>query len=114
MRGGNATQALATLNTLRTQTVGGVAGLAPLTDPGTENARVDLLMRERAFWMFGTGHRLGDLRRLVRQYNRPLESVYPTGAYHKAGGRYGAMAVLPVSFDERNNPNFQGCTDLRP
>ncbi|HYW32235.1 MAG TPA: RagB/SusD family nutrient uptake outer membrane protein [Gemmatimonas sp.] len=114
LRAGNPTQMLSTLNALRTQAVGGVAGLAPLTDPGTENGRVDLVMRERAFWMFGTGHRLGDLRRLVRQYNRPIESVYPTGIFHKGGGTYGTMAVLPISFDERNNSNFTGCTDLRP
>ena len=114
LRAANPAQMLATLNLLRTQPVGGVAGLAPLADPGNENARVDLVMRERAFWMFGTGHRLGDLRRLVRQYNRPVESVYPTGVFHKGGGIYGTMAVIPVSFDERNNPNFKGCTDLRP
>ncbi len=114
LRAGNATQMLAILNTLRTQAVGGVAGLAPLTDPGTEADRVDLIMRERAFWMFGSGHRLGDLRRLARQYNRPIESVFPTGNYHKGGGRYGTMVVLPISFDERNNSQFKGCTDLRP
>jgi starch-binding outer membrane protein, SusD/RagB family len=114
LRAGSPAQMLTILNNLRTATVGGVTGLAPLTDPGTENGRVDLIMRERAFWMFGTGHRLGDLRRLVRQYNRPIESVYPTGAFHKGGGTYGTMAVLPVSFDERNNANFTGCTDLRP
>ena len=114
LRAGNATQMLSILNTLRTSTVGGIAGLLPLTDPGAESGRVDLIMRERAFWMFGTGHRLGDLRRLVRQYNRPVESVYPTGIFHKGGGAYGTMAVLPISFDERNNLNFTGCTDLRP
>ena len=114
LQAGSPSQMLSTLNLLRTQSVGGVAGLAPLADPGTLVSRVDLVMRERAFWMFGTGHRLGDLRRLVRQYNRPAESVYPTGLFHKGGGTYGTMVVLPVSFDERNNPNFKGCTDLNP
>lgn len=114
LRANNAPQMLSILNNLRTSAVGGVAGLAPLTDPGTLDARVNLLMRERAFWMFGTGHRLGDLRRLVRQYDRAIESVYPTGAFHKGGGNYGNVPVLPISFDERNNPNFTGCTDLRP
>ncbi|HEX6134868.1 MAG TPA: tetratricopeptide repeat protein, partial [Longimicrobiales bacterium] len=37
--------------------------LAPLQDPGSPAARVDLLFQERAFWLFLTGHRLGDLRR---------------------------------------------------
>jgi starch-binding outer membrane protein, SusD/RagB family len=42
---------LATLNALRTR----VTGLAPLADPGTPAARQDLLFRERALWLFGTG-----------------------------------------------------------
>src|SRR5688572_141722 len=45
--------------------------LSAVADPGSPAARIDLLFRERAFTMFGTSHRLGDLRRLVRQYARP-------------------------------------------
>jgi hypothetical protein len=93
---------LAPLNALRA----GVSGLTPLADPGTAAGRVDLLFRERAFWLFGTGHRLGDLRRLVRQYNRPAESVYPTGAYVK-GSEYGTDVTFPVPQSEENNPNYQ-------
>ena len=96
------------LNDLRANA--GVAGLAPLTDPGTPAARVDLIFRERAFWMFGTGHRLGDLRRLIRQYGRGAETVFPTGIFHK-GGNYGTDVNIPVPFDEENNPNFSGCTN---
>jgi len=102
------TQWLNILNTLRASA--GVAGLAPLSDPGTPATRVDLIFRERAFWMFGTGHRLGDLRRLIRQYGRGAETVFPTGAFHK-GGNYGTDVNIPVPFDEENNPNFQGCTN---
>lgn len=36
-----------------------------LEDPGSPDARVDLLFRERAFRLFATGHRRGDLRRLM-------------------------------------------------
>jgi hypothetical protein len=100
---------LATLNTLRAN--GGVSGLVALADPGNspnDSLRVDLMFRERAFWLFGTGHRLGDLRRLVRQYGRGAETVFPTGAYFK-GGVYGTDVNIPVPFDERNNPNFHGC-----
>ena len=77
--------------------------LPPLADPGTAAARVDLLFRERAFWMFGTGHRLGDLRRLIRQYNRAPETVFPTGTFFK-GGSYGTDVNFPISIDELNNP----------
>jgi hypothetical protein len=105
LRAGTVGAAFATLNGLRA-----TVGLGPLVDPGTEVARVNLLFRERAFWMWGTSHRLGDLRRLVRQYGRAQETVFPSGAYHK-GGSYGSDVNFPVSSDERNNPKFTGCID---
>jgi len=92
---------LTTLNDLRAT----VPGLDPLADPGTATARQDLLFRERAFWLFGRGHRFGDLRRLVRQYGRPADSVFPTGAWHK-GGFYGTDVTIPVPQAEENNPNI--------
>jgi hypothetical protein len=103
------------LNQARTE--GGVAGLpATLVDPGiagTDADRVSLIFRERAFWMFSTGHRVGDMRRLIRQYNRAAESVFPTGPWHK-GNNYGPMVNFPVPQAEANNPNVpaaQTCTD---
>ena len=81
------------------------AGLAPLTDPGTADTRLNLMFRERAFWMFSTGHRLGDLRRLIRQYGRAPESTFPSGAFFK-GGNYGSDLNYPISFDELNNPSI--------
>src|ERR1041384_4739446 len=42
------------------------ANLTALADPGSVAAREDRMYYERAFWMFSTGHRLGDMRRLVR------------------------------------------------
>lgn len=111
---GDAVGALATLNTLRLAPgnpgSGGVAGLTPLVDAGSANGRVDQLFKERAYWMWLTAHRLGDLRRLVRQYGRPPDSVFPTGAYVK-GGQYGVDVNLPVPADELNNPKFTGCLD---
>jgi hypothetical protein len=79
--------------------------LAPLVDPVTQTAREDLTFRERAFWMYLTGHRLGDLRRLIRQYGRGAETVFPTGAWHK-GGPYGTDVALLDSFQEANNSLF--------
>lgn len=90
---------LTTLNDLRA-----TVGLGPLPDPGNEIARQDLLFRERAFWFFGRGHRVGDLRRLVRQYGRSPETVFPVGAWHK-GGNYGTDVTLPIPQAEENNPN---------
>jgi hypothetical protein len=92
-------------------TVPAGATLAPLTDPGTADARRDLLFQERAFWLFLTGHRLGDLRRLVANYGLPANTVYPTGVYYKDDGSgsdvYGDDVVLPIDVDELNNPNYQ-------
>lgn len=76
--------------------------LAPLTDPGSLDAQIDLLFQERALWLWGTGHRLGDMRRLVANYGRSQADVYPAGAYHK-GGDHGSDVVFPVDFDEVNN-----------
>lgn len=101
---GGAGSALATLNTLRTT----VTGLAPLTDAGTDAARVNQLFRERAFWLFSRGHRTGDLRRLVRQYGRPANTVFPTGAWHKLEAQYGNDVTLPIPKAEQNNPNTPG------
>jgi hypothetical protein len=91
--------------------IGGMRGLAPLADPGTPAARVDLLFRERGFWLFLTGHRLGDLRRLVRVYGRDAESVFPKGLYWKGAIPYGQAVNLPLPRTETNNPNVKGCLD---
>ncbi len=87
--------------------------LGNLTDPGTLDGRVNAMFYERAFWMFSTGHRLGDLRRLIRQYGRSAATVFPNGIYIK-GGLYGDAIMLPIPFDEQNNPNFVQCTDRNP
>jgi len=87
--------------------------LTTLADPGADPAPVDLVFRERAFWMFGTGHRLGDMRRLLRQYGRAVNSVYPNGRWFK-GGNFGDAIQLPIPFDEQNNPNFVQCTNRAP
>jgi hypothetical protein len=86
----------------------------PMTSgaPTTQAAAVDLLFRERAYWLWLTGHRLGDLRRLVRQYGRSAESVFPTGDLPSPlVGTYGNGVNVTIPFDERNNPNFTGCLD---
>jgi len=90
-------------------------GLAPLADPGATlsgqaatDARVDLLFRERAFWLYLTAHREGDFRRLIRLYGRSPSQVYPTGGYSH-GVSYGTAIVLPIPDSEEQNPQFAGC-----
>lgn len=89
------------------------ASPAPLTTvPATAASKVDLLFQERAYNLFLTSHRLGDMRRLISQYGRGTETVFPTGAYFK-GGVYGTDVNFPVPFEEQNNPNFKGCLDRK-
>jgi hypothetical protein len=102
---------LGILNTLRQTAI--TPALPDLVDPGTATGREDLMFRERAFWLYATGHRLGDLRRLMRQYGRAEDAVFPTGLHFK-GDNYGDDVNIPVPFNERNNPNFTGCFDRNP
>jgi hypothetical protein len=93
------------------------AGIAPLpadsTTTATESSRVNTLFRERAFWLFATGHRQGDLRRLVRFYGRATASVFPTGPYQGGPATYG-QDVTYVPFGEQYNSNYGGCFDRNP
>jgi hypothetical protein len=119
-RAGNATQMMTILNQLRTDRppVGSVtpaAGSLPaLVDPVNDSLRVNLLFREKAFWTFSRGQRLGDLRRLIRQYGRAADgsTTFPVGTHYR-GGTYGADLNLPVTTDELNNPQFKGCLDRK-
>lgn len=111
---------LTTLNTLRARLTlpGGARALADTTDPGTSAARVDLLFRERAFWLYATGHRHGDLRRLVRQYGRNSATVFPSGPYApqflNAPPEYVPNVVFQVPNDNlgERNPHYKGCYDF--
>jgi hypothetical protein len=111
------------LNALRTNaatTYLQLAAMDTLTSDSTTAAspamQVDVMFRERAFWLFGTGTRLGDMRRLIRQYGRRQNTVFPVGPY--AGGtvqslpKYGTDVsfVLPtLSSGSTANPHYRGC-----
>jgi hypothetical protein len=101
---------LGILNTLRTSAI--TPAMAPLADPGNFDARVDLLFREKAFWNFLTSKRMPDLRRLVRQYGRTEDKVFPTGPY-KDGNRYGTDVNLELPITELPNANYKGCIDRK-
>ena len=73
--------------------------------PATQRAAEDLYFREKAFWQFSRGHRLGDMRRLIRQYGRTQDQVFPIGEHYR-GGNYGPDVNLPVPQAEENNPEL--------
>jgi hypothetical protein len=84
--------------------------MAPLAVPATQAAAIDLYFREKAFWTFSRGQRLGDLQRLIRQYGRTEDQVFPKGTFFK-GGQYESDVNFPVTIDELNNPNFKACAN---
>ncbi|PYO69474.1 MAG: hypothetical protein DMD69_02760 [Gemmatimonadetes bacterium] len=109
-----------TLNGLRSAPPSYFALATPLVALTTDSATaaggaVSLLFRERAYWLWITAHRLGDLRRLIRQYGRAADAVFPSGAYFKSQvPTYGSDVNFPVPVDEGNNPNFTQCIDRNP
>jgi hypothetical protein len=94
------------------------SAMTDLTSDSTTDAldslRVNVMFHERAFWMFGTGHRTGDMRRLIRQYGRLAQNVFPVGiqrdlyypiAYNPAAN------LQPPKSEYDDNPQFHGCID---
>lgn len=80
------------------------------TDNASASTRLGVMFRERAYWLFLSGHREGDLRRLIRQYGLQAEAVFPTGAYGGvAGGTYGTDVTF-IPFNEQGDAGYQGCT----
>ena len=110
--GGGPADAVSKLNALR---AGFGAGADTLTLAADRPGQVRQLMAERAFWLFATAHRLGDMRRMVRStlggYGFAITSVFPIGPYPKGGATYGTEVNLPIPVDELNNPNFKQCID---
>jgi starch-binding outer membrane protein, SusD/RagB family len=92
-----------------------ISAMSALTIPvgATFQDIVRLHFRERAMWLFATAHRLGDMRRMIRQYGFAADKVFPVGVHFK-GGDYGTDVNLPVPQSERNNPLFKGCLDRNP
>ena len=87
------------------------AAMAALPTPANKDAAIDLYFREKAFWTFARGQRLPDMRRLVRQYGRTQQQVFPQGTFFKTNTPYGTDMNFPVTTDELNNPEFSGCID---
>jgi len=102
------------LNNLRA--TGLATAITPIAAaPTTQAAAVDLLFKERAYWLWLTGHRLGDMRRLIRQYGRAANTVFPVGTMrYRPSQTYGSDVNLVIPFNERNNPKFNGCLDRNP
>jgi hypothetical protein len=75
---------------------------------------LQFLFQERAFDLWLTAHRLGDMRRLITQYSQPVNAVYPNGSYTPRPGTFGADVSLPIPVTESGNPNFKACDPTVP
>ncbi|MES2523520.1 MAG: hypothetical protein V4617_12525 [Gemmatimonadota bacterium] len=107
-RTGNFAGALTILNALRAAPPGygrTIAAMPALADPGTEAGRRNLIFREKAFWLFGLGHRYGDMRRMMRQYGMTANEVFPNGTWqiNRAPG-YSTDVVFRTPTAETFNP----------
>lgn len=93
--------------------------LDALEDPGTAEDRVLLLYEERAYWLWMTAHRLGDLRRLLRipAYSGMFtaDELFPIGPTIFNATR-GTDVAFPVPTPELNNPEYDdaGCVTTQP
>lgn len=97
------------LNTLRATAISPAMAALAGGAPTNQDAAVNQFFRERAAWLWLTGHRLGDMRRLVRQYGRAANTVFPIGPVAtRVGSTYGTDVNYPIPFNESNNPNAQG------
>jgi hypothetical protein len=111
LQAGNVAGMMTILNTLRStsQTLGAITvaanALPQLATPATRDAQINLLFREKAFWTYSRGQRLGDLRRLVRQYGRTQDNVFPVGTHYR-GGTYGTDVNFAIPQEEETNKNF--------
>ncbi len=103
LRTGNLAAMTANLNAIRAALL-----LPPLTAPASFAQARDILFKERAYTLWLTGHRLGDMRRLVRDYGLPATQVFPTGDYPK-GGVYGTDVNFPIPVDTQFNPGGMAC-----
>lgn len=87
--------------------------LSELNDPGSHQERVNMIFRERALWNFLLGQRHGDLRRMIRQYDRTPQTTFPTGTYHNMKANYilfgEAMVFTPDRNEQLYNYRYTGC-----
>jgi hypothetical protein len=115
LHAGNVTAWVSILNGLRNTAITPSLPNLPPDSTTTASAalRLEVMFRERALWLFATGHRQGDLRRLVRQYGLLVDAVFPTGPYHGGPQTYGED-VTYVPYNENFNPGYTGCSNRLP
>lgn len=93
------------------------AGLGDTISPANVVQKQNLLFRERAFWFYLHGTRLSDMRRMVRQYGRSVNSIYPVGSYTRSSQVYtygDATVFIPSQQEFSENHAYSGCINRNP
>jgi hypothetical protein len=105
----------AILNALRANQIQPPMNALPVdsTTNASATIRQAVQFRERALWLFATGHRQGDLRRLIRYYGWSEPATFPNGDYRGTASQYGSATTF-VPYSEQGNPTYHGCIDRNP
>jgi starch-binding outer membrane protein, SusD/RagB family len=103
------------INAILNPSAGSSDVVGPLPSDSLTSGNPGLLeiFKERAFDLWLTSHRLGDERRLIRQYGFTSSQVFPIGTY-PAGGSYGTDVALVLPDAEQSNPNYAQCNATTP
>jgi hypothetical protein len=96
----------------------GTVGLSALPDssgsPNGRKAEIQQVLSERAYWMYVTGHRLGDWRRVLRPpYSDPPFSFVTSDVYPVGAGISNTLE-FPTPQLTNPNPNYVACDPTVP
>jgi hypothetical protein len=119
---GNYAGGLTIMNTLRANFLSPVplphgfpTTLPPLPNVGgSQKAQMLQLLHERAFWMYVTGHRLGDWRRMLRAPYSGAPFSFVTTDFYPMGPGLSPMLEFPTPQTTNPNPNYVACDATTP
>jgi hypothetical protein len=110
--GGNYAGAMTIMNTLRTN--GGVTGAVGDSAAASPKDQMLELLKERAYWMYVTAHRLGDWRRMLRPPYNAAPFSFVTGDVYPIGAGIQPTLEFPTPSTTNPNPNFVACDATIP
>jgi hypothetical protein len=89
-------------------------GAAPDSSGATPKGQMLELLKERAYWMYVTAHRLGDWRRVLRPPYNATPFSFVTGDVYPIGVGLQATLEFPTPTLTNPNPNFVACDATIP
>jgi hypothetical protein len=108
---GNYAGAKTIMNALRATV--GLGGVADSSARGPK-AEIEQILTERAFWLYVTGHRLGDWRRVLRApYSMPPYSFVVADVYPVGPGIQNTLE-FPTPLLTNPNPHYVACNATLP